>query len=212
FNNKQLLLEARYNDHRGDFGEVSYTLGWCNGNTPPNSDFTIHSGGYATDPLNFSVDDGPCATDQRNILAVDGSVLLPGGINFAPILTFGTGLPMTPTTALLAGQSATVGGVVVTTPGCQIYYQSCYPARNGVLYTNGSLRGDDTIMFSARVQRRFRLSERMSITPMFEAYNIPNLVNLGTDYTVLATSPNFGKPSSSTISMRKLQLGLRFDF
>ena len=48
----------------------------------------------------------------------------------------------------------------------------------------------------------------MIITPMFEAYDIPNIVNQGINYTLAATSPSFLRPSAATITMRQLQLGV----
>jgi outer membrane receptor protein involved in Fe transport len=214
FTDKQILAKVRYADHRGDFGQVSYTLGFANSNSPASGDFTIHTGSVSTNPFNYDVDDGPATTDQRHIIAVNGSIRLPGGIQFSPIMTFSTGLPLTPTTTLLANQSGVVTGttIPVTTPGCQVYYNQCYPARNGVFYGKGSFRGADTIRFDARIQRVFKFGEKKSITPMFEAYNIPNITNLGGNFTVLATSPTFGQPSSSTITKRQLQLGAKFDF
>lgn len=215
FSDKQILANLRYTDHRGDTAQVSYTLGWAYSNSASTSDFNLHSiGAYNTDPFDLGVDDGPATTDQRQNLAINGVVRLPGKVEFAPIITVGTGLPMTATTTQAPGAPAihVSNGNVVTVPGCQAWYNQCYPAINGVLTTKGFYRGATTIGVNARLQRPFRLSERMSITPMFEAYNIPNLVNQGSNYTLAATSPSFLKPSGATITMRQLQLGVRFDF
>jgi hypothetical protein len=220
FNNKQLLAKARYTNHRGDFVAVAYTLGFSEGDSPAGGDFVQHAlGVVSTNPLNPLTDNGPTLTDQRNSIAINGLGRLPYlGIELAPIITFGTGLPITPTTTLQAGGTQTVqipgGGTnVVTVPGCQVYWSQCYAAINGRYYGNGSLRGADTFMFSARAQRTFKFGEgSKSITPLFEAYNIPNYVNKGTSFTTLATSTSFDKPSSATITMRQLQVGARFDF
>ncbi|MGH2510664.1 MAG: hypothetical protein ACRDHZ_25095, partial [Ktedonobacteraceae bacterium] len=215
FSDKQILSKLRYTDHRGDSAQVSYTLGWADSNSASTSDFNLHSiGAYNTDPFDFGVDKGPASTDQRQTLAVNGVVRLPGGFEFAPIITVGTGLPMTATTAQAPGAAPITvsNGNVITVPGCQPWYNQCYPAINGVLTSKGFYRGATTIGVNARIQRPIKLRENMSITPMFEAYNIPNHVNFGTNYTLAATSPSFLKPSATTITMRQLQLGVRFDF
>jgi hypothetical protein len=215
FSDKQILAKVRYNDHRGDTAQVSYTLGWAYSNSASTSDFNLHSvGAYNTDPFDFDVDKGPAITDQRQNLAVNGVVRLPGDIEFAPIVTVGTGLPLTATTTQASGAAAihVSNGNVITVPGCQPWYNQCYPAVNGVLTSKGFYRGATTIGVNARIQRPFRLRENMSITPMFEAYDIPNLVNQGINYTLAATSPSFLRPSAATITMRQLQLGVRFDF
>ncbi|MGH9739764.1 MAG: TonB-dependent receptor [Candidatus Acidiferrales bacterium] len=215
FSDKQILSKLRYTDHRGDSAQVSYTLGWADSNSASTSDFNLHSiGAYNTDPFDFGVDKGPASTDQRQTLAVNGVVRLPGGFEFAPIITVGTGLPMTATTAQAPGAAPITvsNGNVITVPGCQPWYNQCYPAVNGVLTSKGFYRGATTVGVNARIQRPIKLRENMSITPMFEAYNIPNHVNFGTNYTLAATSPSFLKPSATTITMRQLQLGVRFDF
>lgn len=215
FSNKQLLSTLRYTDHRGDSAQVSYTLGWASSNSASTSDFNLHSiGAYNADPFDLGVDDGPASTDQRQNLAINGVVRLPGKVEFAPIVTIGTGLPMTATTFQAPGAAAVhvSNGNVITVPNCEAWYNQCYPAVNGVQTNKGFYRGATTIGVNARIQRPITLNDRMSITPMFEAYNIPNLVNQGVNYTLAATSPSFLKPSGATITMRQLQLGVRFDF
>ena len=215
FSDKEILSKLRYTDLRGDSVQVSYTLGWASSNSASTSDFNLHSiGAYNTDPFDLDVDEGPATTDQRQNLAINGVVQLPGGIEFAPIITVGTGLPMTATTTQAPGAGAITvsNGNVITVPGCQPWYNQCYPAVNGVLTGKGFYRGATTVGVNARIQRPIKLRENMSITPMFEAYNIPNYVNQGTNYNLLAISPSFLKPSATTITMRQLQLGVRFDF
>lgn len=215
FSDKQVLSKLRYTDGRGDSVQVSYTLGWATSNSASTSDFNLHSvGAYNADPFDLNVDEGPASTDQRQNLAVDGVVKLPGDVEFAPIITVGTGLPMTATTTQAAGAAPITvsNGNVITVPGCEAWYNQCYPAVNGVLTSKGFYRGATTLGVNARVQRPIRIRENMVITPMFEAYNIPNYVNQGVNYNLVATSPTFLKPSATTITMRQLQLGVRFDF
>jgi hypothetical protein len=177
-------------------------------------------GVLSTNPFDADYDSGPGNTDQRHVIAVNANAKLPWGIEFAPILTFSTGLPLTPTTTQTSSSNAPIvvtlsngrGTQTVTVPDCKAYYAQCYPAINGVLMKKGSFRGADMFNLSGRLQKTFHLGGERTLIPMFEAYNIPNHVNHGTAYQIQATSSAYGTPSNTSITMRQLQLGIRFDF
>jgi hypothetical protein len=148
-----------------------------------------------TDPFNYNLDKGPSPTDARHNLAVSSLVRVPWGVEFTPIVYFTSALPYSATTTQ-------------TTLGCQYFYTACYP----VGYTRDSLRGDDTFSFNARVSKAFRLGERYSIEGFFEAFNITNKLNTGTNFQGSVLSPHFEQPTGQASARRQLQLGGRFNF
>jgi hypothetical protein len=191
---KHLLLHAGYNDHRGDTIQGSYTFGYATDNAIGGFITGSHTQ-MVTDPFNYNLDKGPSPTDARHNLAVSSLVRVPWGVEFTPIVYFTSALPYSATTTQ-------------TTPGCQYFYTACYP----VGYTRDSLRGDDTFSFNARVSKAFRLGERYSIEGFFEAFNITNKLNTGTNFQGSVLSPHFEQPTGQASARRQLQLGGRFNF
>jgi hypothetical protein len=60
--------------------------------------------------------------------------------------------------------------------------------------------------------KRFKITERKSVTYRAEAYNLWNNVNFSTPAVSIATPTTFGKISSSVNGARVMQMALRFDF
>jgi hypothetical protein len=193
--NRSGRFKGSYHTHRGDVIQVAYTLGWSWDNTISTFGLSSHSQN-ATDPFNYNVDWGPSSLDARNTVVASGIFETFFGIHISPLLSYVSALPYTATTTL-------------TTPGCQIYYNTCYPTD----YTKDSLRGDDTILLQARLSRTFQLgSEHKSVTLLFEGYNLLNRANFGTDYNSSVQSSAFQHPIGTVTPPRQLQGGFRFDF
>jgi Carboxypeptidase regulatory-like domain/TonB-dependent Receptor Plug Domain len=193
--NRSLRFQGSYRTRRGDLMRLAYTLGWSWDNTVSQFGLSSHSQN-ATDPFDYHVDWGPSALDARNTLVASGIFSTFFGINLSPILSFTSALPYTATTTL-------------STPGCQVYYNSCYPAG----YTKNSLRGDDTTILQARLSKKFHLkSEGKSIMLLFEGFNLLNHPNYGTDYNSSVQSADFQQPIGTVTPPRQLQAGFRFDF
>jgi hypothetical protein len=198
FNSNSIRAQASYRDHRSDFLQAAYTFGIAKGNSP--ASFSMHSKQIeATDPFNYAVDYGPTGNDQRNTIVLSGQVNTVWGIHWEPIFSDSSALPFTATTTQGPG----------TIPNCPIYYNQCYPTG----YSRASLRGDSTISFSSRLDKVVKLGENKSITAFLEGYNIPNHLNLGTNFVTNVLSASFRKPSGTAATPgRQLQIGARFDF
>jgi hypothetical protein len=196
YTSKSLLVNANYRDHRGDILTAAYTLAWARDDSSTTQDFNIHSAGISTDPFDYSVDDGPSLNDQRNHIVVSGVLNTIWGIYVDPIINWGSALPYTATTTS------------TTVPGCQPWYNQCYPAG----YSKDSLRGSDTFTINTRIQKVVPLGKGKSITAFFEGYNVTNRTNIGTSYITNVASPTFMHPTGTAGPKRQLQLGVRFDF
>jgi hypothetical protein len=198
FWSNSLRAQASYRDRRGDVVQAAYTFGVAKGNSP--ASFSLHSKQIeATDPFNYGVDYGPTGNDQRNTIILSGEVNTVWGIHWEPIFSDSSALPFTATTTQGPG----------SIPNCPIYYNQCYPTG----YSRASLRGDSTVSFSSRLDKVVRLSENKSITAFLEGYNIPNHLNLGTNFVTNVQSASFRKPSGTAATPgRQLQIGARFDF
>jgi len=198
FNSNQFQAKLIYRDHRKDQIQGSYTLAFAN--TDTTDQFSMHTSQVnQTDPFNYSVDDGPTANDQTNTLVLSGVANTKWGILVSPIFSYASALPYTATTSAGPG----------TVPGCPAYYAQCYPTG----YTRDSLRGASTISLNARVSKEFGLGESRTGTVFFEGYNIPNHLNLGTNFVTSVSSAQFMKPSGVAATPgRQLQAGFRFDF
>jgi len=120
--------------------------------------------------------------------------------NLAPVFAYTSALPYTATSSLQAPGSS---------PDCPAYYTRCYP----VGYSRDSLRGGNFLSLSARFSKAIKLGESRSITLFFEGYNLTNRFNLGTNFNTNVDSPaTFRKPNGTSLPLRQLQLGGRFDF
>jgi len=76
-------------------------------------------------------------------------------------------------------------------------------------------RGFDFSSFDARISRRFRLTEKLNLELLAEAFNIFNRANFSvpnnTFFAGSVPSATFGKPTAA-FDARQIQLGFRFNF
>jgi hypothetical protein len=158
---------------------ASYTLSKCTSN----SSATGVGGGAATNPLDLSIDDGPCNEDRRHNFVVDGWVQFPWAFQASAIYRGASALPY----------SVTSRFVVFDRP----------EPRN-------SRRGDDEHNLDVRVSKEFRIGGPVRAAVFWEMFNTLNTRNF-TSYQGSLEAFNFGQPRS-VLPMRRQQLGFRVDF
>ena len=189
--------------------QVAYALG-----SASNNSITIYfANGIgqtpATNPFDYSVDQGPASNNQLHILNVSGSLLLPWDISLAPLFPRATsGIRVNPVT----------NGRPSSAQGCQVYYSQCYPFNltTGQLVGRNTFIGEANMTISARLSKDVLIGTRRA-TGMIEAFNLTNRVNF-TGYnnniggtTGLVTDLNGIVPNAADL-MRQVQIGFRFDF
>jgi hypothetical protein len=164
--------------------KMSYTLATNRSNT--NS--TLNSG-VATNPFDYSEDEGPTDNDVRHTLSVNGSTALPLGLQLAGILSYRSALPY----------SAVTNG----------------PRPDGKPFAfrpepRNARRGDSARSLDLRVAKIVKIGGRRSMSAFIEMFNVTNTLNYG-DYVGTITSTLFGQPTTGA-PMRRTQLGFRLDF
>ena len=203
---KQLLVEVGYRSARRQM-QVAYALGSASNNSIGNLANGIGQT-PATNPFDYSVDQGPASNDQLHILNVSGSLLLPWDISLAPLFRATSGIRVNPVT----------NGRPSSAQGCQVYYSQCYPFNiaEGQPVARNSFIGEPNWTVSARLSKEVRFGTR-SLTGMIEAFNLTNRVNY-TGYnnniggtTGLVTDLSGIVPNAADL-MRQVQIGFRFDF
>ena len=204
---KQLLVEVAYLGRQGHAMQVAYALGSATNNSINNLGNGI-GGTPATNPFDYSVDQGPASSDQLHILNISGNVALPWGVSLAPLFRATSGIRVNPVT----------NGRPSSAQGCQVYFSQCYPfnTTTGQVIARNSFIGEPNWAVSARLSKEVRIGTRR-ITGMLEAFNLTNRVNF-TGYnaniggtTGLVTDVSGIVPNAADL-MRQVQVGFRFDF
>jgi outer membrane receptor protein involved in Fe transport len=157
---------------------AAYTLATCRSN----SSATGIGGGNATNPLDLSIDEGPCNEDRRHNVVVDGSYTLPAQFQVAVIYRAASALPF----------SATSRFVVFALP----------EPRN-------SRRGDDEHNLDLRVSKHFSFAG-VRLSAFWEMFNTLNTRNF-TSFQPSMEAADFSRPRS-ILPMRRQQLGVKVDF
>jgi hypothetical protein len=203
---EDLDIQASYHDRRGDVFHTAYQFGYAHDNSFFNFGFSAH-GQVTTNPFNPDTDYGPSFNDARNTLSASGQFKIKYGLEISPILQFTSALPYTATS------SAQAPGSAAAPPSCLPYYSRCYPVANGVTYTRDSLRGDDYLSLNGRLSEDIKIHGSKTLSFYFEGFNTTNKHNLGTNFnTNVDNAATFQKPSGTSLPLRQLQLGTRFDF
>ena len=150
------------------------------------------------DPTNLHREYGPTPNDQRHRLVLQGTVDLPLGLRFAPLWTYGSGVPMD---ILLGDDSGKRVPELGRNAGGRQFHTGAelnafLTQLNSAGAVNGSLgtpfpmvspnaRFDDTFnSFDMRLSKDIRLGERFNLQIIGEAFNLFNKIN------VLGTSKN----------------------
>jgi hypothetical protein len=164
--------------------KIAYTLATNRSNTN-----TTLSGGSATNPFAYAEDEGPADNDVRHNVAVNGSTILPLGLQISGILSYRSGLPYSAVTHA--------------------------PRPDGKPFTfrpepRNARRGDSAPSLDLRLAKIVKFGARRSASAFVEVFNLTNELNYG-DYIGTITSTAFGQPTTGG-PMRRTQLGFRFDF
>jgi hypothetical protein len=191
---------------------------------------------YPRDPHNplSPFEFGPTFNDERHHVTLSGVADLPWGIQFAPILQFGSGRPYN-----VAAGADTLGygtgednrAVVVASSSPATYLtgtagQTCYFAGSCHLVPFNSLRGDAFFQLDIRFTKNFKIGEKANLQLIAQAFNLTNRANYGNDFNtnvdagldkngkpIFGTPAGFMNPTSTNIP-RSLagEFGFRFSF
>ncbi len=152
------------------------------------------------DPYNIWRDWGRSDDDQRHRVVFNGSLHL-RGFQFSGMLQYYSSLPLNLTTGTTTVQGTTARPMV-----------------NGEFIERNAGTGSDFFSVNLRLSRVFRLSEKLTMEPMAEAFNALNHRNNLTRNGVFGTGaypsnplPAFGT-INSVLDPRSMQLALRFRF
>lgn len=166
------------------FLNVAYTLAANRNNT----NATL-SAGIATNPFDYSEDEGPADNDVRHALVVNGSTALPGSLQISGILRYRSALPYSAVSAAPRPDGRPFG-----------FRPEARNAR----------RGDGALSLDLRVATQLTVVPRISVMPFAEVFNVTNTANYG-DYIGTVTSALFGQATTAG-PKRRVQLGLRMDW
>ncbi len=186
-------------------------------------------------------DRGPSAFDNRHRLVISGLYDLPvgkgkkvnignpvlnaaiGGWQFGGISTWRSGFPINPTAGVNRANTninndrpdATGQSVHVDTSTTERWFNTGAFALQP-LYQFGnagrnSVTGPAGFILDSNLQKNFRLKESHEIQFRWEAYNLLNHPVWGFPTTNFS-SPNFGRITSTAISMRQMQFALKYVF
>lgn len=166
------------------FLKLAYTLAANRSNT----NATL-STGAATNPFDYSEDEGPADNDARHTLVTDGSMALPGRVQISGIMRYRSAFPYSAV--------------------------SNAPRPDGKPFgfrpePRNARRGDGALSVDLRIATDLRFVPRVTVMPFVEVFNVINTLNYG-DYVGTVTSSLFGKPTTAG-PRRRMQLGLRMDW
>lgn len=163
--------------------KIAYTLARNRNNT--NSTL---SAGAATNPFDFSEDEGPADNDVRHSLAINGSSALPLGVQLSGLLMVRSALPFSATTS-------------APRPDGKPFAWRPEP-RN-------ERRGDGALSLDLRLSKTVKVG-RLAASAFLEVFNLTNEVNYD-GFIGTVTSSLFGQPTTAG-PKRRMQLGFRVDF
>jgi hypothetical protein len=155
-------------------------------------------------------DFGPTPSDERHRLMVSGIIQLPWHIQVAPILQAASGRPYTAfegindTFGFGGGQGNTHAIVLNSDPNnllATVKYtatqlQSCIAANTCHQVSYDSLRGAPFIQLDARVSRIFNFGEKAKLELLFQAFDLTNHANFGSQYQTSIRASNFMQPTN----------------
>ncbi|HEX8073066.1 MAG TPA: carboxypeptidase regulatory-like domain-containing protein [Pyrinomonadaceae bacterium] len=160
------------------------------------------------DNLNLRAEWGPADNDQRHRLTLSGTLQAPPAPHAARLRR------------ALAGWQL---GYIFSSGSALPFNVQTGTDRNGDTNVNdrpagvgrNTGRGFNSAALDLRLSRRFRLSDRVRVEALAEAFNVLNRANLQLPNNVFGAGatplPTFGRPTAAA-DPRQLQLGLRLDF
>jgi hypothetical protein len=173
------------------------------------------------DPRNpwSSSEFGPTFNDERHHLTLAGTAHLPWGMEFSPILQFGTARPYNAAfgaNMLNLGGGSAANALVATNanptdlssganlppvvdsvtlkPSLTLATAKCYYAGNCHVTPFNSLRGDPYFDMDARLAKNIKMGEHRNLQLAFQAFNLTNHANYGNNFGLTVGDPSFGHP------------------
>jgi hypothetical protein len=152
--------------------------------------------------------------DQRNRATVNGIWELPVGFQLSGLYFFADNGKMTPTSGfdILGLGSSTTASIVGTNNG--ITGSANRLRQDGTLIARNSFERSDLHRVDMRIQKRFRLSNRVTLDGIAEVFNMFNHANYNAFVTNEAAR-NYGAPqydSNIAFQPRTMQFGFRTTF
>src|SRR5437016_1079652 len=218
---KHFSLNANYT--------LSRAMGW--GVESGSPDATSSFRNYPHDPLNIwdPRDFGPTDNDERHHISLSGIVQLPLGFQVAPIVSYGAARPydLRSRFDVLARGSGYSRPVIVpnsdptnyTAIGSDVAAFNCLAA--GTCHQAGydTVRGDPFFQMDMRIAKNIRVREGWNLQLIFQAFDLTNKTNFGSNFHNTNTSGSFMKPEgfinpSSSFTPRAFvgEFGARFTF
>ena len=218
---KHFSLNANYT--------LSRAMGWGveSGGADAGSGFR----NYPHDPLNIwdPRDFGPTPNDERHHISLSGVAQLPFGFQVAPILTYGSARPfdLRSATDILVRGSGYSRPVIVpnsdptnfTAIGDAVTAFNCLAAGTCHQVGYDTMRGNYFFQTDLRVAKNIRVREGMNLQLIFQAFNLTNKSNTGSNIHNTAgaggflTRAGFINPNSTFIPRAFIgEFGARFTF
>ena len=190
---KRFSLNATYTLSRG----LAY-----NGNAASYSN-TVTDPRFPLLPSDF----GPVPNDERHHVSFSSVVMLPWGLEVAPILQFGTARPYNTSTGksnvLGFGTGPAAAHAIVQNGSSDLLWENtqttaavraCYLAGNCHQVGFDFLRGQDFFNLDARLTKMIKFGERANLKLMFQMFDVTNRANFGNNFDGNVHDTTFMQP------------------
>jgi hypothetical protein len=153
-------------------------------------------------------DFGPTGADERHRFVLSGIVDLPWGIKFAPIMQWAAARPYTAVEGISdvygfgGGQGATHAIVLKSDPKNLLatkgftaaQLRTCLGTGDCFQVPFGNIRGQTFFQLDTRFSKTFRLGERSRLELIFQAFDLTDRANFGTNFRTSIRASDFAKP------------------
>ena len=218
---KHFSLNANYT--------LSRAMGW--GVESGSPDATSSFRNYPHDPLNIwdPRDFGPTDNDERHHTSLSGIVQLPAGFQLAPIISYGSARPYDLRSGfdvldrgsgysrpVIVPNSAPTNYTAISDAATAL---ACLAAATCHQVGYDTVRGDPFFQMDMRIAKNIRVREGWNLQLIFQAFDLTNKTNFGSNFHNTNTSGSFMKPEgfmnpSSSFTPRAFvgEFGARFTF
>ena len=218
---KHFSLNANYT--------LSRAMGW--GVESGSPDATSSFRNYPHDPLNIwdPRDFGPTDNDERHHISLSGIVQLPAGFQLAPIISYGSARPYDLRSGfdvldrgsgysrpVIVPNSAPTNYTAISDAATAL---ACLAAATCHQVGYDTVRGDPFFQMDMRIAKNIRVREGWNLQLIFQAFDLTNKTNFGSNFHNTNTSGSFMKPEgfinpSSSFTPRAFvgEFGARFTF
>ncbi len=186
---------------------------------------------YPRDPQNplTPFEFGPAFNDERHHVTIAGTVNLPWGMAFSPILQAGSARPYLVTSSfneLNLGGGSSAGALIVpnsdptnltamagTSGAAKLAAVQCYYSGNCHVVPYNSVRGDPYFNMDVRLAKNIKLGEGRNLQLAWQAFNLFNHANYGNNFDNVVQDSTFGKAIGSLLPRAfTAEFGARFTF